>query len=266
MLIPRTVLAALAPCCDLESSRYALGGVLLQRLPDGNPVAVATDGRRLVAVTWDGLPDDAPTCPTDANVIQSDAFAAIVPQDVCARLGKEWHPSRQERHGKQAWVLMEEGEKPKMYVLDREFDATYDIRLLEGRFPKWRDIVHKTYPADTLTITVDAKLLMQVLTAVSSNAHDTGDNVSGAVRITVVTKGKDANDDIANYPVVVSAVGEHGSKSLGVLMQVTDATRSDGPHWVPPKDAPTAAPIPPVETEKPQPPRQCKKKKKAVAK
>ena len=51
MLVPRTMFN-LHEVCDPDASRYALGGVYFERAEDGSPVAVATDGRRMVAATW----------------------------------------------------------------------------------------------------------------------------------------------------------------------------------------------------------------------
>ena len=52
MLIPKDLFSALLPLTDRESKRYALAGIKLERLADGSPVAIATDGRKMLAYTW----------------------------------------------------------------------------------------------------------------------------------------------------------------------------------------------------------------------
>ena len=231
MLIPRTVLSALAPICDPESTRYALGGVLVERLQPGEgdvagkPVAVATNGRQLVVVTWDEPKEIQPTLQLGVKTTSEQHSAEIIPQALCQALGDDWHPSRLER-AEQVMVLLEEEDEPardpKMRVLGRCGGSTLDVRLVEGRFPKWRDVVAKQAD-NTLTVTVDPKLLMGIVAAVS--AHGNGEPPK--VRLTIPIENKDNE-----RPILISAVGEHGSKSLGLLMPI-DSENNDGPYWTP---------------------------------
>src|SRR5206468_3237806 len=63
--------------CDCDTSRYALGGVRLERDAEG-PVAVATDGKRLIAVRWSEAPgEDYPAGVGDTTHV--DNFETIIP-------------------------------------------------------------------------------------------------------------------------------------------------------------------------------------------
>ncbi len=113
-LVKRTVFAT-----DNESSRYALGGVLVE-LSGNGVIAVGTDGRRLAkmegpAAASGGSPADAqPIVPARAmQLIERCLGAADVPVHVAARASE---------------ILVKTG------------PTTISARLVEGRFPRWRDV------------------------------------------------------------------------------------------------------------------------------
>ena len=105
---------------DSESSRYALGGVLLELSPD-KIIAVGTDGRRLAkmegpahAVGGHSTSDTSTIIPTRAmQLIERAMGDAEGEVQVAARAND---------------------------VLVRGPRATIYSRLVEGRFPKWRDV------------------------------------------------------------------------------------------------------------------------------
>ena len=117
-LVRRTVFST-----DNESSRYALGGVLLEfsaQAASGSVIAVGTDGRRLAkmegpAIAKDGQPADAqPIVPARAmQLIERCLGDASVPVHVAVR-GSE--------------ILVKTG------------PTTISARLVDGRFPRWRDV------------------------------------------------------------------------------------------------------------------------------
>jgi DNA polymerase-3 subunit beta len=117
-LVRRTVFAT-----DNESSRYALGGVLLELSAESSPasvIAVGTDGRRLAkmegpAGVKDGTPADAqPIVPARAmQLIERCLGDSSVPVLVAKR-GTE--------------ILVKTG------------PTTISARLVDGRFPRWRDV------------------------------------------------------------------------------------------------------------------------------
>ncbi len=113
-LVKRTVFAT-----DNESSRYALGGVLVE-LSGNTVIAVGTDGRRLAkmegpAVATGGSPADVqPIVPARAmQLIERCLGAADMPVHLAV------HPSE---------ILVKTG------------PTTISARLVEGRFPRWRDV------------------------------------------------------------------------------------------------------------------------------
>jgi DNA polymerase-3 subunit beta len=112
-LVRRTVFAT-----DNESSRYALGGVLLELSPEG-VIAVGTDGRRLAKmqgpVAQRGAPQPAqPIVPARAmQLIERCLGGADTP-------------------------VLVAGDANEIVV--RSGPTTISARLVVGRFPRWRDV------------------------------------------------------------------------------------------------------------------------------
>lgn len=101
---------------DTESSRYALGGVLIE-VRDGNPTWVATDGRRLAMVETE----------TDQAV---DDQSVIVPcrlMSIVAGMASG-----------DGSVQIEASKKEIVFSMD---GVTVTGLILEGRFPRWLDVV-----------------------------------------------------------------------------------------------------------------------------
>jgi DNA polymerase-3 subunit beta len=114
-LIRRTLFAT-----DTESSRYALGGVLLEFAED-KVTAVGTDGRRLAKM--EGPCQTIGTCESDDQV-------TIV-------------PARSMQLIERAFTDLEAEVRIATHANDillKSPRATIYSRLVEGRFPKWRDV------------------------------------------------------------------------------------------------------------------------------
>ena len=114
-LIKRTLFAT-----DSESSRYALGGVLLE-MEDDSIVAVGTDGRRLAkmqgALSKVGNPSVGSATIVPARAMQ--LIERILPDDsVSIQLAARAND-----------------------LLIREPGCVFYTRLVEGRFPKWREVL-----------------------------------------------------------------------------------------------------------------------------
>ena len=127
-LIKRTLFAT-----DSESSRYALGGVLLEMEGD-SIVAVGTDGRRLAkmqgALSKIGNP--------------SAGSATIVPARAMQLIER---------------ILPDDSEKIQLAarandLLIREPGCVFYTRLVEGRFPKWRDVLPDRKDSNRIDIPV----------------------------------------------------------------------------------------------------------------
>lgn len=114
-LVKRTVFAT-----DAESSRYALGGVLLE-MEESSVIAVGTDGRRLARMEGEGEPHGGH---------QTSGTSTIVPT--------------------RAIQLMERALNDKDETVDvaarsndlllRTSQAVIYSRLVEGRYPNWRQV------------------------------------------------------------------------------------------------------------------------------
>lgn len=105
---------------DMESSRYALGGVLIEL--DANKItAVGTDGRRLAKMEG----------PAEAVAGHKTGDTMTIVRTPSMRLiGRALSDSDNEVH------LAARGND----VLIRTPRATFYSRLVEGRFPRWRDV------------------------------------------------------------------------------------------------------------------------------
>jgi DNA polymerase-3 subunit beta len=133
---------------DSESSRYALGGVLVE-VADGNPTWVATDGRRLACVETE----------TDQAV---DDSQTILPGRLVALAA-----SLAVGDGS---VQIEADAKEVRFTLD---GTTITGRLVEGRFPKWRDVLGEPEGEPTV---ID---VVELLQAVNSAAIVTSEQSKG---------------------------------------------------------------------------------------
>jgi DNA polymerase-3 subunit beta len=125
-LIKRTIFAT-----DNESSRYALGGVLLEMAAD-KITGVGTDGRRLAKM-------EVPAQSQGGH--QSGDSMTIVPSKAMQLLERALTDADAE-----VQVAARANE-----ILVRSPRATIYSRLVEGRFPKWRDV----FPQRTGTLKID---------------------------------------------------------------------------------------------------------------
>jgi DNA polymerase-3 subunit beta len=123
---------------DSESSRYALGAVLLE-VQDGNPTWVATDGRRLslVETETDQAVDDRKVL-IPARVL--DIAAGMATGDGSVQIEATATEVRLELDG-----------------------AVVTGRLVDGRFPRWRDVVGE--PQGEASVLDIAELLASVRAA-----------------------------------------------------------------------------------------------------
>lgn len=128
-LIRRTVFAT-----DTESSRYALGGVLLEFEPE-RIVAVGTDGRRLAKM-------EGPA--RSVNGHRSGDAMTIVPTRSMQLIERALTDSDAEIQ-----VAARAND-----ILVRSPRAIIYSRLVEGRFPKWRDVFPNRSDAVRIELTV----------------------------------------------------------------------------------------------------------------
>jgi DNA polymerase III subunit beta len=106
---------------DVESTRYALGGLLLE-FEDGKVTVAATDSRRLAVATAACESEGSPKAPEKTTVVPTRAMALLERSiDADAEFVD---------------VAVRENE-----VLMRTGRCIIYSRLVEGRFPKYRDVI-----------------------------------------------------------------------------------------------------------------------------
>lgn len=128
-LIRRTLFAT-----DTESSRYALGGVLLE-LEAESVIAVGTDGRRMAKMQGPAQ---------SIKDHQTGDSMTIVPARAMQLIERALSDADAEIQ------LAARGND----ILVKSPRATIYSRLVEGRFPKWRDVIPKDHGGVKLDLTV----------------------------------------------------------------------------------------------------------------
>jgi DNA polymerase-3 subunit beta len=164
---------------DVESSRYALGAVLIE-VKGGNPTWVATDGRRLACVETE----------TDQAV---DDRQTLVPRrvlDIVAGMATG-----------DGSVQVEANAKDVRFELD---GTVVTGRLVDGRFPRWRDVVGE--PEGQATVLEVAELLASVRAAaiVTSEQSKGVDCVWTADTLVISGRSAEYGESTVRCPVVAS--------------------------------------------------------------
>jgi len=187
-IVRRTIFAT-----DNESSRYALGGVLLEF--EANKItAVATDGRRLstqespAEVIGDYTPSDmTPIVPTRAMQLLERALA-----------GSE-EPIQ---------VTTREND-----ILVRSSRATLYSRLVEGRFPKWRDVFPNRDDYIRIPLVVGPFLAaVRQAAIVTSEEHRGVDFVFNDGKVTLSGHGAEMGESQIELPI------EYDREEIGITL------------------------------------------------
>lgn len=130
----REMLRRTAFATDSESSRYALGGVLLE-LEENSVIAVGTDGRRLARMEGKG---------DSVGGHQTNGMTTIVPTRAISLIEKALSD-------KDDTVDVASRGNDLMIRTPR---AVISSRLVEGRYPNWRQVLPKRENAVQLDVTV----------------------------------------------------------------------------------------------------------------
>ena len=195
MLIPSQIFP-ISKICDVETTRYALSGVRLERDAEG-PVAIATDGRRLIAVRWS---EDVAYPSEVGDVAEVAGFETMIPKkqwDEAAKMPPK--PSKYLSEKALRNVLVEEPSANgtvRMLAADREKN-TKEIKATvpQGRFPRWRDVMPKEQPG-SITVRLDAAYLAEVcavLAKMVTNDSSRGVDITFAHEDRAVTITKTLN-------------------------------------------------------------------------
>ncbi|KKM63581.1 hypothetical protein LCGC14_1510000 [marine sediment metagenome] len=144
MLVPRSVFQLHKMTCP-DHRRYALGGIRFERSDDGQPIAVATDGRRLMAATWreDGL-ESYPEVLGNPFV---EVGPIIVPASICKQVIEVSEvmnrPPSLSGIRNVRMVQGEPGGRFSIELAGKKYDTILLSSPLEGRFPHWRETFNK---------------------------------------------------------------------------------------------------------------------------
>lgn len=163
MLVPKQALSVVS-CATRESTRYAIGGVLIERDKDGVARTVATDGRRLAVVTWPECdPKDYPFLVTVDTGIRCPGFCGVLATKDVKNLLKSL-PKNSCKPALENIAIQEQVAKPggaetfECAATDLEAEQHWTLQTIEGSFPNWQSIVPEEHPR-AVRIRVNAKFL-----------------------------------------------------------------------------------------------------------
>jgi DNA polymerase-3 subunit beta len=164
---------------DSQTSRFALGGVLIE-VKDGNPTWVATDGRRLAAVETE----------TDQAV---DNSQTIVPARVLAIVAS--------LASLESAVEIDSNGKECRFELG---DAIVTGRLVEGRFPRWRDVIG-TVEGEPSVVEVAELLHAVEAAAIVASEQSLGVNlVWGSDTLVLSCRSAERGESTVKCPIVAA--------------------------------------------------------------
>ena len=179
-LIRRTMFAT-----DVESTRYALGGVLIE-LDAESITMVGTDGRRLAKMSAAAEAENGAVSPTGSPVIPVKALKLI------------------DRNLDDPDLTVHIAVQAGSAVLIRTSDqgAVIYSRLVEGRFPRYQDV----FPADVeVKIPLDVALLRQAVEQASIVTSDESRGVDfkfAGDTLTLSSQAADVGESKVTMPIV----------------------------------------------------------------
>ncbi|MGE0609662.1 MAG: DNA polymerase III subunit beta [Pirellulales bacterium] len=178
----REIIRRTAFATDSESSRYALGGVLIE-LADDKITAVGTDGRRLAKVEGPARAQGGHKTGDQTTIIPTKAMTLI-------------ERSLADNDGEVQLVA-----RPNE-VLVKSSRVTIYTRLVEGRFPRWRDV----FPSRTGAQKIEC-VVGPLLAAVKQAAIVTSDDSRGVDfsfnegKVLLSGRSADAGQSRVEFPI-----------------------------------------------------------------
>lgn len=151
------VVGAVVPASDTESSRYALGGTLIECREGGMMAAVATDGRRMHAAYLQ-----------PSSIAGATPEHCVVPADAWRRLATVTRAAVRSLRGlagrkltadlQRGGVTIEtDGTVVRLVWGQGDLSVVVVTKLIQGRFPRWRDVVEPaTAGAPGVVVEADA--------------------------------------------------------------------------------------------------------------
>ena len=175
-LVRRTVFAT-----NSESSRYALGGVLLELAGD-QILAVATDGRRMAFQSG----------PAKAVGDHNTRNQTIVPTRAMQLIERALADYDGE-------IQLAARENDLLVKTDR---ATIYTRLLEGRFPKWRDVIPKFDQMTSIELAVGPFYsAVRQAAIVTDESHPGVDFQFSEGKVTLLARSAESGESRVEMPV-----------------------------------------------------------------
>lgn len=206
MLVPRSVFAA-RKVCDKKGHRTALRGVKFERDAEGRPFAVASDGFRLVALTWKEE-DAADYPPVDFDLSPNPNCGFVVPYAACDQAAKAKVGAKASKVILRNIAVGEHlaNSKVPMVATDEESTTRLDTQVEDGLFPDWRACVPQLKTND-IHVRLDPRLLRGLLEVIES--HVDSENCEIVISLN--------REEPAERPVTISAAGPNHS-AVGVIM------------------------------------------------
>ncbi|GHT34098.1 DNA polymerase III subunit beta [Planctomycetales bacterium] len=188
-LIRRTTFAT-----DNDSTRYALGGVLLE-FADKKVTAVATDGRRM-SVQEGGAEKTG-----DRKADKSEK-SEKAPQTILPKRSLDLVEKALDNDDESVKIAVSENR-----VLFQYKNVTFFSRLLEGRFPKWRDVIPAT--EDKITLEILAGTLKSAVKRAAIAASERSPGVIFTIKNgEIELRADESEDGTSDISVPVAYEGE----------------------------------------------------------
>ena len=166
---------------DIESTRYALGGLLLE-FDEGKITVAATDSRRLAVATAACESEGSPKAPEKTTVVPTRAMA-LLERSIDA--DEEFVD-----------VAVREND-----VLMRSGRCVIYSRLVEGRFPKYRDVIPASGAVSVPLTTAPFHAAVRQAQIVTDEESRGVDFVFGDAKITMASRAQDVGESKVELPV-----------------------------------------------------------------
>jgi DNA polymerase-3 subunit beta len=193
---------ATAYATDTESSRYALGGVLID-VTKGNPTWVATDGRRLSCVETE----------TDQAVDDSQTIVPARAINIAAGMA----------HGDGS-VQVEANAAEVRFSLD---GVTITARLVDGKFPRWRDVVGEPEGEPTVLDVADFRSAVEAAAIVTSEQSKGVDFAWTATGLSLTAKSSEYGESRVKCDLVTPGSTSATKLDPRYVVQFLDHIPSD---------------------------------------
>lgn len=188
--------------CDTESRRLALTGVLIEPHDDTDVICAATNGRILAVVKEEG------TC-KEPTIAPGECFKAKKGETLAVAKNGRWEKS--------SW---------KMKRGVREGVTTSVLADIEGRFPRYRDVLPNIECGRTLAVSLDPQLLLDLATALRNpDSDETAITLLIPVFSPLDDDGTVKNEFEADHTGITCVVKDGG---IGVLMPCSGDSMGHG--------------------------------------